>query len=215
MRHVGFWKLALVLLAALSPAFAADAILRVKVTSQNDNTVLPGAKVTLASTGGGVVQSRLTGPDGEAALSAAPGSYLVTVEFPAFRKEEFRDIHLTDGVTESLSAKLQEYLPVSIVNLLAAPERYNGRAVAVSGFVSLKFENEALYFHREDWQRGLTRNAVWLVMNPNLRSTTKRSDRRYAKVQGVFSSAQAGHGGLFGGAVTVDALETTTAEDGN
>jgi len=206
--------LALILIAALSTAFAKDASLRVTVSSRNDKTFLAGAKVTLLSTNGEVL-SRLTGSDGEATLNAAPGSYLVTVEFPAFRKEEFQDIHLTDGATESLSAGLQEYLPVSIVNLLAAPDRYDGRAVAVSGFVSLKFEDEALYLHREDWQRGLTRNAVWLSMNSNLRSTAKKFDRRYATVKGVFSSVQSGHGGLFGGTVTVDTLETTIGEDRN
>jgi hypothetical protein len=51
---------------------------------------------------------------------------------------------------------------VSMVQLLAAPEKFHGKLVGVFGFLRLEFEGDALYLHREDDTQGVTRNVVWV-----------------------------------------------------
>ena len=59
-----------------------------------------------------------------------------------------------------------------MVQLLATPEKFDGKLVRVFGFLRLEFEGDALYFHREDDVQGLTRNGIWVVA-PMRWSTTQ------------------------------------------
>lgn len=103
-------------------------------------------------------------------------------------------------------------LRVSLVQLLATPERYNGKTVQVTGYLHLQFEDTALYFSKEDAQYGS--NALWVGFandvkletdgNPSRRKRLKLSsfDCRHVLVQGVFDSSVRGHLGSFPGGVT-------------
>ena len=51
---------------------------------------------------------------------------------------------------------------VSIVQLLATPEKFDGKLVRVIGFLCLAFEGDAVYLHREDFDHSLTQNALWV-----------------------------------------------------
>lgn len=105
-----------------------------------------------------------------------------------------------------------ETLNVSLVQLLATPERYNGKQVLVTGYLHLQFEDTALYFSKEDAQYGS--NALWVgfandvkletVGNPSQRKRLKLSsfDSRHVMVQGVFDSSMKGHLGGFPGGIT-------------
>jgi hypothetical protein len=93
------------------------------------------------------------------------------------------------------SAESPEF--VSLVRLVADPGEFDGRRVRVAGFMSLEFEGDALYISREDDDRDLTKNAVWLEL------ATRRPtfDRGYALVEGTFRGSRTGHMGLFSGAL--------------
>jgi hypothetical protein len=49
---------------------------------------------------------------------------------------------------------------VSLVQLIANPSVYQGKLVRVIGFCQLEFEGDALFLHREDFEQGLTKNAL-------------------------------------------------------
>lgn len=51
---------------------------------------------------------------------------------------------------------------VSIVQLLAVPEKYEGKLVSVRGFVRLESEGSAIYLHEEDYEQSLYSNGLWL-----------------------------------------------------
>lgn len=96
-----------------------------------------------------------------------------------------------------------QYEPVSLVALLANPERYDGRRVFVSGFVSLEFEDCGLHLDRTAYEAGLQRNAIWLDRPKWLNSRdTQRLSQRYADVAGTFEASGRGHMGSYSGTLT-------------
>jgi len=85
---------------------------------------------------------------------------------------------------------------VSIISLLGDPKRYAGHRVTVTGYVRIEFEGNAVYFHKEDFDNMLMKNALWLDMAGAKTSGLKEG---YAYVEGVFDPDAHGHLGLFGG----------------
>ena len=93
-----------------------------------------------------------------------------------------------------------QYQEVPFVRLLANPERYNGRKVRVSGFVTLAFEGTGLHLDRTSYEAGLRKNAIWLERPRWLNARdTQRLDRRNATVAGTFEAMNFGHYGLYAG----------------
>ncbi len=53
--------------------------------------------------------------------------------------------------------KAQEYgkiQHISLINLIATPERYHGKWVRVQGVANFEFEGNALFLHKEDYKLG-------------------------------------------------------------
>lgn len=78
---------------------------------------------------------------------------------------------------------------VSLYELLARPDVYHGKRVRVLGFVHFEFEGDALYPHREDYERGLPTNGVRITRPPGIADSL--SDR-YAIVEGTFDARSPG-----------------------
>ena len=85
---------------------------------------------------------------------------------------------------------------VSLVQLIATPERFDGKRVLIKAFVSLEFEGTAAYLHSDDFTHGLTANAIWLDVHPS------RGKPRYMVLEGTFCATCGGHLGMFTGALT-------------
>lgn len=75
--------------------------------------------------------------------------------------------------------EVEHALPVSMVTLLAQPANNNAKRVQVAGFLVLDFEGEALYLHKEDYQEGLTRNAIRI-------SLTQEQQKQYKALAGSY-----------------------------
>lgn len=93
---------------------------------------------------------------------------------------------------------------VSLVALIASPERYDGKKVQVIGYVVLEFEGTAVYLHEEDAKHMLTSNGLWLDFRQAERSLVKNADSQpqYAIIDGVFHAGMRGHMGLWSGSLT-------------
>jgi len=87
---------------------------------------------------------------------------------------------------------------VSIVQLLATPEKFDGKLVRVIGFLCLAFEGDAVYLHREDFDHALTQNALWVDVPEKC---DEGLSRKYVLLEGTFDAGDHGHMGLFGGAI--------------
>jgi hypothetical protein len=85
---------------------------------------------------------------------------------------------------------------VSIIQLLATPERYEGRLVQVRGVAHFEFEESALYLHREDADCMNSSNGVWLDS-----SLYDHLSDEFVVVQGWFTSRSHGHLGAWPGEI--------------
>ena len=85
---------------------------------------------------------------------------------------------------------------VSIIQLLATPERYEGRLVRVQGVAHFAFEESALYLHREDADCMNSSNGVWLDSD----ARADLSDK-FVIVEGRFTAKDHGHLGAWPGEI--------------
>jgi hypothetical protein len=56
----------------------------------------------------------------------------------------------------------QQPLRVSAMQLIANSEEFGGKFVSVIGFLSLSWEGDLLYSHKEDYDHVIQANALWL-----------------------------------------------------
>ena len=99
---------------------------------------------------------------------------------------------------------MDEPLDVSLVRLVADPERFRGRLVRVIGYLEFQFEGNALYLHADDALFSISANAV------SVEATRDMRERRallggYTLLEAVFDPDATGHRGVFcsGGLVQV------------
>lgn len=99
---------------------------------------------------------------------------------------------------------------VSLVQLIATPEKYNGKFVRVNGYLHVKFEDSALYFSKDHADRIDARNAIWmsyaengkLQLQPKHKAGIINFDCEWVFVEGIFvyeSEHGHGHMSLFSG----------------
>jgi hypothetical protein len=90
---------------------------------------------------------------------------------------------------------------VSIIELVARPEKFHGKSVAVHGFLNLEFEGNGLYLHEEDFKHSLYRNGLWMNVPRGWVDATKCKNQSYVLIHGVFNAMNTGHMGLWSGAL--------------
>jgi hypothetical protein len=92
---------------------------------------------------------------------------------------------------------------VSLVELIANPERFHGRVVSVRGYVRLEFEGNAIYLSKDSYESGSRRDALWLTLAPSpLAEPGATYGPRYASVRGRFDAFDRGHFGMYSGAIS-------------
>jgi len=115
--------------------------------------------------------------------------------------------HAADGKGPAAGGKPgsspQTPLAVSLLQLIATPDAFEGKYVRVQGFVRIEHEGSAIYLHREDWEHMLTKNGLWLAASDSAPEGSKEAEvnNRYALIEGVFTAKQKGHLGLWSGSI--------------
>lgn len=90
---------------------------------------------------------------------------------------------------------------VSLIQLLAQPEKYEGKLVEVTGFVNLEFEGNAIWFHKEDFSNTIYANSIWINVNKCVDRAGKPISG-YASLMGRFTAKRHGHMGLWSGEIS-------------
>ena len=125
---------------------------------------------------------------------------LAVVLSGAFFMQPARDNHIED---------------VTMIQLIATPERYHGKLVRVVGVGNLEFEGNAIYLSKDDISYQVY-NAVWLDFDNNTTlsyAEAKKHNGKYVIVEGIFDKDHSGHMGLFHGAITnISRYELNLAE---
>jgi hypothetical protein len=91
---------------------------------------------------------------------------------------------------------------VSILQLIAASQAFDGKLVRVVGFLHLEFEDNELYFHKEDYDHAIYFNGIWIDLPRDKMQANKSLNLNYVLVTGTFDSANRGHNGLSSGSIT-------------
>ncbi|MFP5236501.1 MAG: hypothetical protein ACLGSD_11415 [Acidobacteriota bacterium] len=91
---------------------------------------------------------------------------------------------------------------VSMIQLIANPQRYDGKRVRIIGFLHLEFEGDSIYLHREDFEFGITKNALWIDVPRDMTPDQIKSvNDNYVICTGTFAAGMHGHMGLNSGEV--------------
>lgn len=91
---------------------------------------------------------------------------------------------------------------VSIVRLIATPEKYHNKAVQIIGYLNLEFEGNAIYLHKDDYDNREYKNSFWVSFSNNLdKKEIENCNNSYVILQGIFDMGAHGHRGLFGGEI--------------
>lgn len=99
------------------------------------------------------------------------------------------------------TAESSELSDVSMIQLIANPQQYDGKPIRVIAFLNLEFEGNALYLHREDFDRSIVSNAVWISLEDDQVRTSRKLSGGYVLVEGIFSAKDRGHFGMFSGSI--------------
>lgn len=105
-----------------------------------------------------------------------------------------------------LSAQTRDIV-VSIIRLIANPQKYDGEKVVVVGFLRLEFEGDMLYLHEEDYWRRIPENAVRLGILKKQRPEFEGKNMRYVIVVGTFKAAKPGTSNLNGSIVDITKID--------
>jgi hypothetical protein len=89
---------------------------------------------------------------------------------------------------------------VSMVELLADSEKYDGKRVRVVGYIHFEFEGNAIYLHKEDEANHLYLNGLWVSLEDGISSANCQDT--YALIEGTFEANKHGHMGLWSGMVS-------------
>jgi hypothetical protein len=95
----------------------------------------------------------------------------------------------------SENAEPKELPPlVSIIQLIASPEKYNEKTIAVIGFMTVAFESDMLYLSSEDYQHAILPNSLWFERNPQIMADSEKLDMNYVELVGTFTTSPLGFG---------------------
>ena len=92
-------------------------------------------------------------------------------------------------------------IDLSLINLIATPERFHGKYVRVEGIGNLAFEGNALYFSKDDYEYHHSKNAVWLNVKSDFYPENVQYNGKVVRVEGQFDMNDDGHFDLFSGSL--------------
>ena len=108
---------------------------------------------------------------------------------------------------------------VSIIQLLANPEKFNTQKVSVEGFYSGNFENYAVYLSVDDARHSISANSIWIGGLAKGVDTNRVEDvnNDFVLIEGTFHYSSKGEGHLGGWAseITDVTLFVRSAEVGS
>ena len=88
------------------------------------------------------------------------------------------------------------------MQLIATPEKYDGKVVQVMGFLRLEFEGDAIYLHEDDYRHAISKNGLMVVRNAKIDVKADKLDLHYVVLEGTFDASDHGNMGLNSGTIT-------------
>ena len=106
---------------------------------------------------------------------------------------------------------------VSIIQLIASPEKYDGKVVRLEGVTNIEFEGNGIYLSKEHWKADVQSFAIWMDLSEELEKGRKWLNGKYCIVEGTFHATDRGHMGLYMGSLSnismFDVRESITPDE--
>lgn len=90
--------------------------------------------------------------------------------------------------SKACSTPVRDAQEVSLIQLIAAPERYEGKSVTVIGYFHLGFEHSAMYLSKSDYENDVWINGVWVDSVQPIEINDS-----YILITGIFTQKHTGH----------------------
>ena len=81
---------------------------------------------------------------------------------------------------------------VSLIQLIATPERFNGKHVNVTGFLHLGYEAASLYLSKEDYDHVILDNTLYIDVTDEIAKDKDKLNLKYVRLQGTFRAKRPG-----------------------
>jgi hypothetical protein len=75
---------------------------------------------------------------------------------------------------------------VSVIQLIATPEKFDGKLISVIGFLRLEHEGYLLYLGKEDYDNVVLANALWVDATEEMGQNRVKLELKYVKIVGTF-----------------------------
>lgn len=96
----------------------------------------------------------------------------------------------------------------SLIELIATPQKFDGKIVRFHGVLNIGFESNAMYLSKDHWENTVTSCGIWLHIPPELAAERKWGNGKYFLIEGTFDASDRGHMGLWMGALSKITLLT-------
>lgn len=90
---------------------------------------------------------------------------------------------------------------VSIIELIATPNKFNGQHVRLIGYAVFGFEVSGIFLSANDSKHSIMKNALWISLNQIEFNKYKKLNEQYILLEGIFNSSEKGHFGMYSGAI--------------
>lgn len=101
------------------------------------------------------------------------------------------------AISNESTSTNQNAIDVSIIQLIANPEKYQNRVIRVMGVGNVEFEGDAVYLSKDDWKYG-TCNSIWLNIGDDFQyENAGKINGKYVIIEGTFNMNNKGHLGLW------------------
>lgn len=92
-------------------------------------------------------------------------------------------------------------MDVSIIQLIANPEKYDGKFVRVIGVGNIEFEGNCISLSKDDLKYGVG-NSIWIELGKDISyDEAAQYNGEYVIVEGIFDKDDCGHFGMFYGSI--------------
>lgn len=146
------------------------------------------------------------------ALHIIPMSWALGLTFMNIRAALVLVIASLMGVPQSFAAERPaEAEAVSLINLIATPERYHGKKVHITAYITVEFENMSLCMSEHVISR---KDCLWLAIGPDeiqsvgdvkrynqMKDVWLQANHQVAVIHGTFDMEHTGHLGGWTGAI--------------
>jgi len=90
----------------------------------------------------------------------------------------------------------------SMIQLLATPDKFDGKNIVVFGFMDFDTEADLLFTSKDDYDNVILANALWIEASEEMYKAKALLNLKYVRIQGIFSAKPRGRFGSYVGAIT-------------